>query len=58
MGALFGSPVGGAILGDSVLRNYRSVVWFDGALLFGAAVCVVGVRYFDAVEKRRWTWRA
>jgi len=58
MGALFGSPVGGAILGESVLRNYRSVVFFDGALLFGASLCVMGVRYFDAVEKKRWKWRA
>lgn len=58
MGALFGSPVGGALLGESVLGNYRAVIWFDAALLFGAAVCVVGVRYFDAVEKKGWKWRA
>ena len=58
MGALFGSPVGGAILGNSVLRNYKSVIWYDSALLFGASLCVVGVRYFDAVEKKGWKWRA
>lgn len=58
MGAVFGSPVGGALLGESVLGNYRAVIWFDAALLFGAAGCVVGVRYFDAVEKEGWKWRA
>ncbi|TKA75819.1 hypothetical protein B0A49_03541 [Cryomyces minteri] len=42
MGSLFGSPVGGAILGNSVLANYRNVVWFDSALLFGASLCVIG----------------
>jgi len=58
MGALFGSPVGGAILGDSILNNYRNVIWFDSALLFGASLCVIGVRYFDAVDKKGWKWRA
>jgi hypothetical protein len=55
---MFGSPVGGTILGESRLANYRNVVLFDAALLAGAAVCVVGVRFWDAVEKRTWRWRA
>lgn len=61
LGALFGSPVGGAILGDSAsgnLKPYRNVVCYDGALLFGASLCVIGVRYFDAVEKKEWRWKA
>lgn len=35
---MFGSPVGGKILGDSVLANFRNVVWFDAALLGGVSV--------------------
>ena len=53
-----GSPVGGRILGESKLVNYKNVVWFDAALLGGAALCVIGVRWWDAVEKRAWKWRA
>ncbi|KAI9836895.1 MAG: hypothetical protein M1819_001060 [Sarea resinae] len=67
MGAVFGSPVGGLILGDADaapktggggLAPYKGLVLFDAALLFGAAGCVMGVRWFDAVEKRAWRWRA
>ncbi|KAM3075543.1 hypothetical protein ACMFMG_007685 [Clarireedia jacksonii] len=58
LGTMFGSPVGGKILGESVLRNYNGVIWFDAALLSGAMVCVIAVRFFDAVEKRSWNWRA
>jgi MFS family permease len=58
MGAMFGSPVGGKILGESVLGNYRRVVLFDAALLSGAAFCVVAVRGFEAVEKKSWRWKA
>lgn len=69
LGALFGSPVGGLILGSSrvpsaggdmsrLLEDYRKLIWYDGALLLGSSVCVVGVRGFDALEKQRWVWRA
>lgn len=64
MGALFGSPVGGKILGDPStstmirLAGYGKVIWFDAALLFGASLCVVGVRWLDAVDKKRWKWKA
>ena len=58
LGAMVGSPVGGKILGQSDLGNYRNVVWFDAALLAGAAVCVVGVRFMDAVDKKVWRWKA
>ena len=58
LGTMVSSPVGGKILGQSTLSNYRSVIWFDAALLIGAAFCVVGVRWQDAVEKREWVWKA
>jgi MFS family permease len=58
LGAMVGSPVGGRILGQSELGNYRNMVWFDAALLAGAAVCVVGVRFLDAVDKNVWRWKA
>ncbi|KAI9820639.1 MAG: hypothetical protein M1827_005008 [Pycnora praestabilis] len=69
LGAFFGSPVGGAILGNStppsttqglsqVLGSYRKLIWYDGALLCGSSLCVIGVRVFDAMEKGRWKWRA
>jgi MFS family permease len=51
LGSMFGSPVAGAILGESKLKNYPSVVYFDSALLFVATLCVVGVRYCDSLEK-------
>ena len=58
-GAAFGAPVGGQILGEAVgAGSFRRLVWYDGALLLGCSVCVVGVRGFDAVEKRRWRWKA
>ncbi|KAM5440991.1 hypothetical protein MferCBS31731_003775 [Microsporum ferrugineum] len=69
LGALFGSPVAGFILGDShihppgqetskLLQGYRNLIWYDGALLFASSLCVLGVRGFDALEKREWAWRA
>lgn len=58
LGTIFGSPVGGAILGESKLANYRNVVVFDAALLSAAMLCVMGVRFWDAKEKRAWNWRA
>ena len=51
LGALFGSPVAGSMLGKGALNNYLNVVYFDSALLFGASVCVIGVRYFDSIDK-------
>jgi hypothetical protein len=58
MGTIFGSPVGGKILGESKVSNYKNVALFDGALLGGAALCVVAVRCWDAVDKRAWRWKA
>jgi hypothetical protein len=45
LGTMFGSPVGGKILGESVLANYRNVIWFDAALLGG----VGEVQNFDSI---------
>ncbi|KAN0106434.1 monocarboxylate transporter [Hyaloscypha variabilis] len=58
LGTMFGSPIGGKILGESKLGNYRNVVLFDAALLGGAMFCVIGVRCWDAVDKRTWKWKA
>ena len=58
MGSFFGSPAGGAILGPGLRENYVNVVYFDLALLFGATMCVMGVRYFDAREKGGWRMKA
>jgi hypothetical protein len=58
LGTMFGSPIGGKILGENRLGNYRNVVLFDAALLAGAACCVVGVRCWDAFDKRAWKWKA
>jgi len=60
LGAMVGSPVGGKVLGsgESGLSAWKGVVWFDTALLAGAAVCVVGVRVLHAVDRREWAWKA
>lgn len=57
-GAMFGSPVGGQILGESVIGNYFNVIWYDFALFAGATICVMGVRACDALGKRAWVWKA
>ena len=67
LGAAFGSPVGGQILGDSrslgvhgkdIVMAYQTLIWYDGTLLLAAAFCVIGVRCFDAMEKNQWKWKA
>ena len=58
VGALFGSPVAGKVLGESKLSNYANVVYLDSALLFGASACVIGVRYYDSVDKGRFKLKA
>ncbi|AEO64674.1 uncharacterized protein THITE_47560 [Thermothielavioides terrestris NRRL 8126] len=59
LGTMFGSPVGGRLLGgaDEGPRAYASIAYWDGALLMGAAVCCVGVRWADAKGKG-WKWVA
>jgi len=62
LGAFFGSPVGGAILGGEgngkSVGEFANVIWYDAALLFGSSVCVIGVRGFDAWDKKAWRWKA
>lgn len=57
-GYLVGSPVAGAILGTSIVRNYTKVILYDATLLVSASFFVTGVRYYDAVNKKEWKWRA
>jgi len=58
LGAVVGSPVGGKILGNTgeELESWKNVVWFDAALLAGAAICVV--RLLHAIDRGRWSWKA
>ncbi|KAK4248347.1 major facilitator superfamily domain-containing protein [Corynascus novoguineensis] len=59
LGTLFGSPVGGQLLGSSSegARAYTSVAYWDGALLTAATLCCIGVRWADAKGKG-WRWIA
>lgn len=59
LGTMFGSPVGGRLLGSSEegTRAYASIAYWDGALLVGATVCCVGVRWADGKGKG-WKWIA
>jgi MFS family permease len=59
LGTMFGSPVGGQLLGssDQGARAYVSIAYWDGALLMGATVCCAGVRWADAKGKG-WKWIA
>ncbi|KZF19992.1 major facilitator superfamily protein [Xylona heveae TC161] len=65
LGAFFGTPVGGIIMGSHgsnssviTLKDYRKLIWYDGALLLGSSLCVMAVRGFDAYEKKHWRWKA
>lgn len=66
-GAAFGSPVGGQILGESrglkttgegMMSSYHKLIWYDGASLIGSSLCALCVRGLDALQKKRWTWKA
>ncbi|KAI1380606.1 major facilitator superfamily domain-containing protein [Hypoxylon crocopeplum] len=59
LGTMFGSPVGGQLLGSSEQGTaaYASIAYWDGALLMGATVCCVGVRWADGKGKA-WKWIA
>jgi len=59
LGTMFGSPVGGQLLGgaDKGTRAYASIAYWDGALLMGATLCCVGVRWADGKGKG-WKWIA
>ncbi|KAI6083059.1 major facilitator superfamily domain-containing protein [Hypoxylon rubiginosum] len=59
LGTMFGSPVGGQLLGSSDMGTgaYASIAYWDGALLMGATVCCIGVRWADGKGKG-WKWIA
>ncbi|KAK4165480.1 major facilitator superfamily domain-containing protein [Cladorrhinum sp. PSN259] len=59
LGTMFGSPVGGQLLGssDEGSQAYSSIAFWDGALLMGATVCCVAVRWADGKGKG-WKWIA
>jgi MFS family permease len=68
LGALFGSPVAGLLLGNKgsvgnntlqlPAKDFTGMIWYDAALLLASSICVVGVRGFDALDKRDWKWKA
>lgn len=59
LGTMFGSPVGGQLLGslEEGRKAYASIAYWDGALLMGATVCCVLVRWTDGKVKG-WKWIA
>lgn len=74
LGAIFGAPIAGVILGShqrtfsnslgltsgtvAVKMRYNDVVVFDGILLLAAGICVSYVRWLDARDKGGWKWKA
>ncbi len=59
LGAFWGSPVGGALLGDGTApKAYITLIWYDFGLLMLSSVCVIAVRGFDAREKGRFKLKA
>ena len=56
---MFGCPIGGQLLGNSKegREAYASIAYWDGALLMGATVCCVGVRWVDG-KRTEWKWIA
>ncbi|KAK1757315.1 major facilitator superfamily domain-containing protein [Echria macrotheca] len=59
LGTMFGSPVGGRLLGGSEkgVGAYAGIAYWDGALLMAATACCVGVRWADGRGKG-WKWVA
>jgi hypothetical protein len=59
LGALWGSPVGGALVKNGTApKAYINLIWFDFALLMLSSVCVIAVRGFDALEKGNFKLKA
>lgn len=59
LGTMFGSPVGGQLLGGLAegTKAYSTIAYWDGALLMGATMCCIGVRWADG-KGRGWKWIA
>ena len=59
LGALWGSPVGGALVADGQdPKAYISLIWYDFGLLLLSSICVIAVRGLDASEKGRFKLKA
>jgi len=74
LGAIFGAPIAGVILGTHkrsmgvsggmdiglgvLQKRYNDVVIYDGVLLVAAGLCVAYVRWLDARDKGKWAWKA
>ena len=72
LGALFGAPLAGVILGShqrglrgmpsmdvrALQKKYTQVAVYDGVVLMAAFGCVAYVRWSDAKYRRRWQWKA
>jgi hypothetical protein len=39
------------------LGSWKSIVWFDAALMAGAVACVVGVRLLHDVDRKERIWK-
>ncbi|KAK5303419.1 hypothetical protein LTR99_005181 [Exophiala xenobiotica] len=59
LGALWGSPVGGALVkGGTHPQAYVAMIWYDFALLMLSSVCVIAVRGLDASAKGQFKLKA
>jgi len=59
LGALWGSPVGGALVKEGTHpQAYVTLIWYDFALLMLSSVCVIAVRGLDASAKGRFKLKA
>lgn len=43
---------------DALQTKYNDIVIYDGMLLIAAGFCVAYVRWLDARDKGKWTWKA
>jgi MFS family permease len=59
LGALWGSPVGGALVkGGTQPQAYITLIWYDFALLMVSSLCVMAVRGLDASAKGQFKLKA
>ena len=72
IGSIFGAPIAGVILGsharntgvlmgldlNRLQRKFNGVVVYDGVFILSAGICVAYVRWLDARNKGRWSWKA